>query len=1329
MSHGGAPLQPKRGCIFVSYSHADKAWLERLRIILKPYPVHEQLWIDPYIQVGDRWEREIEGAMQQAAVGLLLLSTDFFASDFILDNELPALREASDARGLRMFCVPVGATGPLPRKRFGLDGYQWARSPDSPLDLLEPAQWKAALVQMAEALQALWDQDAASAGASAGQGMPAHDRAGTSNHRAEAQAQPAAVSTELHFHAPVTFQHGSALQTGSAARFAAVLGRAQVLEPLVRSASGRARLHGAPALPPHFVVREQELRELRRAVLELQQARFGISGAPRGTKAGLHGQGGIGKTVLATALVHDDEVQATFSDGIYWLTLGQEPNPVALLSELAAMLGLPDEQRDLGGLTTALRGALHDQRCLLVLDDVWQPAHAQAFDVLGGAGRTLITSRDELLLHQLGAATRRMEAMAPGSARSLLAQWANQDVTSLPALAEEIARRCGYLPLALALCGAQVHDGCSWPDVLEALRAGDLEFLDHPHGSVFKSMSASVQALPEDERARYRQLAIFPEDIPVPQDVIVRLWSAAGLSGPRARKLLRAFAGRSLLNLSAEPDPTVTFHDLQRDYLRLIAEDLPAEHARLLDAYARTLPADEPEPYRWRALPVAEQYMWKHLSYHMQEAERVQQMHALVRDVGWLQAKMAASGVGGLQQELQALLQAAPTAELAQLERAVRLESGWLYQVPQALPSLLYNRLRSDGLSEREIVDGLLRGVPRLPARVRHAVELGGAERRTLTGHSAGVTGCALSADGKTVVSASDDTTLKVWDAETGAERVTLRGHSGRITGCALSADGTTVVSASYDETLKVWDAGTGAERVTLRGHSGGIYACALSADGKTVVSASDDTTLKVWDALTGAERATLRGHSGGIYGCALSADGKTVVSASDDTTLKVWDAATGAERVTLRGHRWRVNGCALSADGKTVVSGSYDTTLRVWDAQTGAERVTLRGHSSCVNGCALSADGKTVVSASDDRTLKVWDTQTGAVRVTLRGHSEGSYGCALSADGKTTVSASYDRTLKVWDTRPGAARAPLRGHSGRVVGCVLSADGKTVVSASYDRTLKLRDAATGAERVTLRGHSGRVNGCTLSADGKTVVSASNDKTLKVWDAATGAERVTLTGHSDRINGCALSADGKTVISASNDKTLKVWDAATGLERATLRGHLDWVSGCALSADGKTVVSASEDNTLKVWDAQTGVERVTLRGHSRQVTGCALSADGQTVVSASDDRTLKVWDAATGAERVTLRGHSGGLYGCALSADGQTVVSASDDKTLKLWDVQSGACLSTVCGVAEFHSVAVAPGIIVAGDALGNVWMLDWNPDERLDHPAPQRNPIERGHG
>ena len=80
---------------------------------------------------------------------------------------------------------------------------------------------------------------------------------------------------------------------------------------------------------------------------------------------------------------------------------------------------------------------------------------------------------------------------------------------------------------------------------------------------------------------------------------------------------------------------------------------------------------------------------------------------------------------------------------------------------------------------------------------------------RTLGGHTNGVTGCAVSADGAFIVSTSWDSTLKVWDARSGEARLTLQGHTNGVTGCAVSADGAFIVSASWDNTLKVWDAHT----------------------------------------------------------------------------------------------------------------------------------------------------------------------------------------------------------------------------------------------------------------------------------------------------------------------------------------------------------------------------------------------------------------------------------------------------------------------------------------------------------------------------------------
>ena len=167
-------------------------------------------------------------------------------------------------------------------------------------------------------------------------------------------------------------------------------------------------------------------------------------------------------------------------------------------------------------------------------------------------------------------------------------------------------------------------------------------------------------------------------------------------------------------------------------------------------------------------------------------------------------------------------------------------------------------------------------------------------------GHSASVLSCAWSPDGQRLLSASDDNTLKVWDARNGAELLTLQGHSAFVMSCAWSPDGQRLLSASADKTLKVWDARNGAVLLTLQGHSDYVWSCAWSPDGQRLLSASDDNTLKVWDARNGAVLRTFQGHSDYVWSCAWSPDSQRLLSASYDNTLKVWDARTGEELLTL---------------------------------------------------------------------------------------------------------------------------------------------------------------------------------------------------------------------------------------------------------------------------------------------------------------------------------------------------------------------------------------------------------------------------------------------
>src|SRR3954447_9455089 len=98
-----------RNQVFISYSHADSEWRERLRVRIQPFIIRENLriWSDRDIEAGDRWQESIDEAIRTACVAVLLVSPDFIASDFITNQELPPLLQSAEQEELKLIWVPI----------------------------------------------------------------------------------------------------------------------------------------------------------------------------------------------------------------------------------------------------------------------------------------------------------------------------------------------------------------------------------------------------------------------------------------------------------------------------------------------------------------------------------------------------------------------------------------------------------------------------------------------------------------------------------------------------------------------------------------------------------------------------------------------------------------------------------------------------------------------------------------------------------------------------------------------------------------------------------------------------------------------------------------------------------------------------------------------------------------------------------------------------------------------------------------------------------------------------------------------------------------------
>ena len=552
-----------------------------------------------------------------------------------------------------------------------------------------------------------------------------------------------------------------------------------------------------------------------------------------------------------------------------------------------------------------------------------------------------------------------------------------------------------------------------------------------------------------------------------------------------------------------------------------------------------------------------------------------------------------------------------------------------------------------------------------------------GKELVTLKGHISGVKSVMFSPNGKTIVSGSDDGTIKLWKLD-GIEIFTVK-HSNWIMrnlaeknygvrSVAFSPDGKTIVSGSEDQTIKLWNL-EGKQLLYITGHTGLIRSIAFSPDGKTIASGSADSTIKLWN-LQGDELQTIKGNEYGFSSVVFSPTGKIFAAASPiKDIIKIWNLE-GKELADLKGHSGGVLSIAFSPDGKIIASGGLDKTIKLWNLK-GEELQTLKGHNGEVWSVVFSPDSKTIASGSSDNSIKLWDLSRQKL-LKLKGSSS-IFNVSLSPNGKTIATGSDDGYIKLWDLQ-GKELLTIKGHTDHVWSVVFSPDGKTIASGSADKTIKLWDI-NGKQKYILKGHEKDVSSTVFSPNGKTLASGSSDGIIKFWDSE-GKELRTINAHKAWILSLAFAPDGKTIASASQDQTIKLWNLE-GKELLSIKDGNNSFWSVAYSPDSQTLASGSADKTLKLWNRQ-GKLLQTFKGHSGEVVSIAFSPDGKNIASGSWDKTIKLWD-LKGREIFTFKGHNDKVWSIVFAPDGGKLISGSADQTTIVWNLNLEDLMAKGC--------------------------------------------------
>ncbi|KAI1819683.1 WD40-repeat-containing domain protein [Xylaria intraflava] len=566
--------------------------------------------------------------------------------------------------------------------------------------------------------------------------------------------------------------------------------------------------------------------------------------------------------------------------------------------------------------------------------------------------------------------------------------------------------------------------------------------------------------------------------------------------------------------------------------------------------------------------------------------------------------------------------------------------------------------------------------------------------------HKDWVRSCCFSADGKLVVSASDDGCVRLWDVRTGKLQHVLPSLDDYAYGVVASRtvphDGT-LLAAFASDSIKVWLVSTGKQLKTLDGVSQMVRETAgegmpldqefiyleditMTSAGDTLAAAvgSDtESAVALWESPNFGKFSLFlenETYDETIRCVRFSPNGELLAS-SFSSFITVWNLKT--REPFRRFPERKLQTYEVSADTTREDKPTEDGTAVKSESKSYAPE-----HSGNIDGLDFSPDSRFLASGSNDRTARIWDLGTGGTAAVLKYHTHYVNAVSFSSDGTRLVTGSSDTRIAVWKQRsPGSwgngdvrtqPDQVLSGHTASIWSVSFAPHGSLIASSSRDKQLRLWDTdvdtgtnkeATGSGKSDQSmtksgnnlGHQGsRLSCVVLSHDGEVIASASANGVVCLWDGETGERRHTSrVAHNDDIKSLAFSHDSKYLVSASVDGMAFVWEVESTdgmMPRHRLKGHADWLRDAAFSPNGRYIATACDDCNVRLWNISAAAPNTSKV--SKNV--CEEGSDQST----TSDVPVSVFS-----------GHDDYVYSVAFSPDSKRLASAGDDLSIMIWNL------------------------------------------------------------
>ncbi|GIW80674.1 MAG: hypothetical protein KatS3mg105_2481 [Gemmatales bacterium] len=520
-------------------------------------------------------------------------------------------------------------------------------------------------------------------------------------------------------------------------------------------------------------------------------------------------------------------------------------------------------------------------------------------------------------------------------------------------------------------------------------------------------------------------------------------------------------------------------------------------------------------------------------------------------------------------------------------------------------------------------------------------------------GHVALVRRALFLPDGKRVLTASYDKTVRIWDVETGEPLTTFRlpvgpNAEGMILAADVSPDGKRLAVAGvpfgmgkYGLLVHIVDMEQGRVEKTLRGHTNIVNSVDFSDDGKLLATCSSDKTALIFDTQTWRLLHTLEGHAKEVRDVRFAPDGKHLATASFDKTARIWSVENGKMLHELVGHADACVAVTWSFSSKLLVTGSTDGEIRLWTAD-GQLRKTFRpfqGNGAQLTSVKFAPDGQRVLyTGNAEKNLAgILDLVDGETKVRFEQHTNTIVDGQFSPDGQLAVSTGgNDHETFIWKTDDGSLVQKLQSATRTIWGTGWGPDGKTIAwghvnlgnlvkaTTQLEYTLNLESLEFGP----LPKDGDTFHRAVLERNGYSLDIIDYSK-LNISKNGTLLHTITPKNPGDRIY-CASMVDDKHAVVGGMMKMFLL-DVESGKAVRQYTDYHGLVLAVSPSPDGKYFLSGGTEQVLRIWHPERTTPLLSILVADRDWV--AWTGEGYYAASPNGERMIG-WQVNHGPDRL-----------------------------------------------------------------------------------------------